>query len=309
MKMHKPKFWRKKNLIAILLAPLSLLFIILFYVKKIISQNKKFSLKVICVGNIYVGGTGKTPLTLHLAKLLNDMGLKTAIIKKYYVNQMDEIKFLRNKHNNVISEKSRIDALKIAEQSNAKVAILDDGFQDDSIYKNLNILCFNSEQLIGNGMTMPSGPLRGPLRSIKNCNIIIINGNKNESFEKKLKNISNNIRIFYSRYIPLEIENFKDGKFLAFAGIGNSNNFFNLLNKYGIRIIEKLSFPDHYKYTNLDIKNITNLAKNKNLRIITTEKDFYRLQYLGFRKFDYLKIQVDLIEEKNFKTEVKKFLK
>ena len=84
--------------------------------------------------------------------------------------------------------------------------------------------------------------------------------------------------------------------------------FFNLLNKYGIRIIEKLSFPDHYKYTNLDIENITNLAKNKNLRIITTEKDFYRLQYLGFRKFDYLKIQVDLIEEKNFKTEVKKFL-
>ena len=97
----------------------------------------------------------------------------------------------------VFTLKNRNDAVESLINNNNDIAILDDGFQDFSINKNLNLLCFNNEQLIGNGWTLPAGPLRENLSSLKRVNIILINGKKNLEFEKKVFKFSNKIKIFY----------------------------------------------------------------------------------------------------------------
>ena len=153
----------------------------------------------------------------------------------------------------MILNNNRIQAIEEAEKNDFDVVILDDGFQDYSIKKNFNIICFHSNQSFGNGLVLPSGPLRESLVSLKRAHIVIINGNKNDILEKKILNISNNIKIYYSKYIPSNIEKFKNKKLLAFAGIGNPNNFFELLRENNLDVKKTISFPDHYHFNKLEL--------------------------------------------------------
>jgi len=274
MKILKPKFWTKKNsLIGFFLIPFSFFFQILIHFRNITVKRKKFSIPVICVGNIYVGGTGKTPLSIEIVKTLERLNKKTALIKKSYKEHLDEFKLVESKGVTLFKDSTRYDAIVSAVKNGFECVVLDDGYQDLSINKNLNIVCFSERQLVGNGMTLPSGPLREPISSLKRCQIVVINGGKNFEFEKKIKNISNNISIYYSRYIPTNIEKFKNKNLLAFAGIGNPDNFFDLLKKNNINLIKKISFPDHHKYSLNELNNLINFSSQNGLELVTTEKD------------------------------------
>ena len=230
------------------------------------------------MGNIYLGGTGKTPLSIFLAKELTLRKKYPAIIKKYYKNQTDEHDFIKDKFNSLFLNKNRITAIKSALKKDHNLIILDDGFQDFSIKKNLSILCFNSEQLLGNEMISPCGPLREKFDSINKAQIIVINGRKNIDFENKIKTVSKNIKIFYSSYNPTNIEEFKNKKILAFAGIGNPNNFFKLLREYNINLKKQIEYPDHYEFNRSELQKIVDISKKDNLQIITTEKDYFRIK-------------------------------
>ena len=258
MKFLKPKFWDNKNNIpAILLKPISILFYFFTILRKRLSRAKRFKIPIICVGNIYVGGTGKTPICIEIANELKNNKKNPVIIKKYYKNHEDEHKMIKKKTGCLILDRSRRQAISKAEKENFNVAILDDGFQDHTIQKNLNIICFNNKQLIGNGLLFPAGPLRENLNSLKKAQIIIINGEKNEFFEKKIFNISKNLKIYYSQYQPENIKEFKNKKLFAFAGIGNPDNFFDLLSEYNMDVQKKIAFPDHHKFIKkeLDTEN------------------------------------------------------
>ena len=156
----------------------------------------------------------------------------------------------------VFTLKNRNDAVESLINNNNDIAILDDGFQDFSFKKDLSIICFNEKQWLGNGMIIPSGPLREGLSGINRADCIIINGKKNIKIERELYNQNKNIEIYYSIYKPLDIDKFKNKKIVAFAGIGNPVNFFDLLEKENLNLLNKFSFPDHYKYTNKDLKKI-----------------------------------------------------
>ena len=246
MNFLKPKFWSKKNsLISLLLLPVSFFVQILIILKRNITNQKKFKIPIICVGNIYLGGTGKTPLSIMISKELSIKGLNPAIIKKYYPEHHDEHSMINKDTNNLFLSSKRSEAIQAAINKNYSSIILDDGFQDFSIKKNLNIVCFNSRQLIGNGMTLPSGPLRESISEIKRAQIVIINGLKNQPFENMILNISNKIKIYYSKYTLLNKEQFVNKKLFAFAGIGNPNNFFSLLVENNLDLQKSLAFPDH----------------------------------------------------------------
>ena len=240
------------------------------FIKKKITISKKINLKIICVGNIYIGGTGKTPTSILLFNELAKIGKKPAIIRKLYKNHSDEYKLIKNYTEKLIVKKNRIEGLLEAEKLKCDTAILDDGFQDYTIKKDLNIICFNSEQLIGNGMVLPSGPLRENLSSLKNANIIIINGSKNKSFEKKLLNINKNLKIFYSFYKPLNLDQFKNKKLLALAGIGNPKNFFKIIEENNLKIDKKLIFPDHHTFSETEIQNLIVETEKNNYQIVMT---------------------------------------
>lgn len=308
MKIFKPKFWLddKVNILSILLFPFSAIYMIIHSIKKRLSLEKKLNIPVICVGNIYIGGTGKTPLSIKIVDLIKH-NKQPVIIKKYYKKHADEHKLIRQ-HSNLIISSNRVQAVKQAQKNNFDVAILDDGFQDYSLKKDLNIICFSSKQLLGNGFVLPSGPLRETLDSIKRAKIIVINGDKNKIFEQKLLSVANNIKIFYSKYMPLNIDKVKNKNIFAFAGIGNPENFFDMLTKSGFNVKKTLSFPDHYKYKQSEIQSIIDEAKKNGFQTLTTEKDYYRIKHLNLHSLEYLKVDLKIENEDKFTDQILKNL-
>ena len=298
IKIYKPKFWDKKiGLFSILLFPIALAYIIIIFLKKKITKEKKFKTPIICIGNIYIGGTGKTPTSIYFGNEIFRSGKNPFIIRRYHQSHIDEYNLIRKKFKNLIVNKDRINGLREAEKSNSDIIILDDGFQDYRIKKDLNILCFNSNQLIGNGLVIPSGPLRENLSALKNAHIIIINGNKDLNFERKILNINSKLDIYYSSYVPTNLDQFKNNKLFAIAGIGNPQNFFQLLEKNNLNIHKKLIFPDHYRISEKEIKNIIYEASNENCQIIMTEKDYFKINTFKIEKINYLKVSLEIKEK------------
>ena len=300
MNLKKPKFWdyKKPNILAYILSPIS--FLIQFL--KVQNKNnakKKFKIKTICVGNIYVGGTGKTSLSIKLNEILNKNKIKSCFIKKYYKNQVDEQKILRKNGELFISHK-RVDAIEEAEKKNYDVAILDDGLQDNSIKYDLNFVCFNTINWIGNGMTIPSGPLREKIENLRNYQHIFLNGNLEnlEFLKKQILKINPRLIIHIGKYKPINLNDFnKTQKYMAFSGIGNHQTFISMLKNYGLNISKHLEFPDHYQYNNIDIRSILNEANKLNCKIITTEKDYFRLNNIYTNQIQYIKTELQIIDE------------
>ena len=293
MNLIKPSFWDKKiGFLSLALYPITLIYILIIFLKKKFSKIHKFKVPIICVGNIYLGGTGKTPTSILLAKELSIIGKKVTIIRKYYEDHEDEYNLIKNSFNNLIIKKNRIDGLREAELLGANVAIMDDGLQDYRIKKDLKIVCFNTGQFIGNGLILPSGPLRESLSALEDANIAIINGDKNEVFEKKLFDINEKLEIFYSKYKPMNLHEFKGKKLFAIAGIGNPENFFRLIEDNNLKIFKKLIFPDHYKLSNDQIKKIVVDAQMNDYQIIMTEKDFFKINTFTSSKINYLKVSL-----------------
>ena len=248
MIFKKPKFWdyKKLSFLSYLLLPFTILIHVNNFFLNRSSIIKSDKIKSICIGNIYLGGTGKTPLSIEIVRILKTFNMAPVLVKKFYKDQFDEIDLIKSKNIEIIKNSSRYVALKEAEERGFKSIVLDDGFQDLSIYKDLSILCFNEKQLIGNGFTIPAGPLREPLSALRRSKVILINGKKNEDFENKIKSINNKINIFYSKYIAQNSNKFLNDNILAFAGIGNPENFFDLLKENNINVEKQISFPDHY---------------------------------------------------------------
>ena len=267
MNFKKPNYWdRQIGLISIVLLPITLIVLIVNFLKKKLIKPEKFNIPIICVGNIYIGGTGKTPTSMLLASKLSKLERKPAIIRKYYKSHLDEYNLIKNNAEILITNKSRIEALKKAE-TNFDIAILDDGLQDYKIKKDISIVCFNHGQLIGNGLVLPSGPLRENLSALKDTDIIIINGPRNKNFENKILNINKKLEIFYSLYKPINLDQFENKKLFAIAGIGNPENFFELIEQNNLKIEKKLTFPDHYKFSKPEIQEIVEEAKINNYQI------------------------------------------
>ena len=299
MKVNRPLFWNKINLISILLYPLSLITFLINIIKKI-PNKRNFKIKSICVGNLYVGGTGKTPLSIKINSILKKK-YKTVFIKKKYSNQIDEQNILKS-YGNLICREHRDNALKIATKQKYDVAILDDGLQDKSLNYNITIVCFNSSDGIGNSFLIPSGPLREDISEIKNYDAVFLNGEKsNKEFSKYLKKLNNDIKVFEAKYTPTNLRSFNlKKKFLFFCGLGNPSEFERTLKKYKFKIKEKIIFPDHYDFSDMDIISIKNLAKRKKLNIITTEKDYLRLNKKNKKNVKFLKIDLSIKNMQNF---------
>ena len=304
MKFKKPKFWNSINFLSIILLPFSLLTLVFNIFKSQVITENRFNIPIICVGNIFIGGTGKTPLSIYIYNLLKNKKFKPAIVRKYYPSHADEINFTKSKVRQFFSDRKRLVSISKAIIKKNNVIIMDDGMQDVSVNKDLSIMCFNSTDLIGNGFLLPAGPLREQLKKVNSCRIAVINGKRNILFEKKLKSISDSIEIFQSKYEIKNLKRMRGKKILAFAGIGNPKNFFKLLRENGLKIKQEISFPDHYNYKKSEVKNLMLLAKEKGLKLITTEKDYFRIKQLGFKKIDYVSVNLKIINFKSFEKEL-----
>ena len=303
MNLKKPRFWEndKPNLLSYILLPLAKLIQLLNLLKS--KQKKiKFKIKTICIGNIYLGGTGKTSLSIELKNILEKKNIKTCFVKKFYSNQKDEQILLKN-HGQLFLSNKRSNAIKDAEDEGFDVAILDDGLQDQSIEFDKKIVCFNNINWIGNGLTIPAGPLREEINNLKNYKQVFINGNleNSEYLKKKILKINSEININIGKYIPENLNEFNiEDNYLVFSGIGNHKTFVSMMKEYNFKILKDFEFPDHYQYNDNDMKKIRNLAKELGCKIVTTEKDFLRLKNMNFENLKFIKSKLKILEEEKF---------
>ena len=304
MNFKKPFFWdyKKPNFLSYILLPLTIPIMInnYFLIKQKKNKKKNKNIKSICVGNIYVGGTAKTPLTIEINNILNTLNYKTVIIKKYYKAQIDEQKLLSKKAK-LYCHNKRQGALNRAVKNNIDVAIFDDGLQDRSILYDLNFVCFNNLKWIGNGHLIPSGPLREKLSSISKYDAIFLNGNGETTNKIKqiIKKNNQNIKIFDTSYKPLDLKKFNlKERFIIFSGIGNPDSFKKTLQKNRFNIVGDIKFPDHYEYKKKDISYIRLYAKKLDAKILTTEKDFVKINNRDSKGIKFLEVKMEIKQKK-----------
>src|SRR6056300_1574289 len=266
MYLKKPRFWDKQiSILSYLLLP----FTIFVRVNNFLNSKKKKylskKLKTICVGNIYVGGTGKTPTTIKLYDLIKKIK-NASTAKKYYLNQQDEEILLKRK-TKFLTASSRRSILKLAEKKNIEVLIFDDGLQDNKIDYNFKFECFDGELGIGNGLLLPAGPLRETINSLKKYDVVFI---------KKGNNLNNLIKLIEKHNKKIKI----------------------FINENKVKIIDKIIFPDHHSYSNQDFNFILNKAKENNAEIMTTEKDYVKVPKELQKKIKFLKVNLIIHNEK-----------
>ena len=303
MIFNKPKFWDKKkpNFFAILLFPFSKIVTLISNLKS--GENfKNSNIKTICVGNIYVGGTGKTPLSIKINNMLNEKKFKSVVAKKFYNEQKDEQLLIKNK-TNLITKGSRKDCLNEAIKQNFQIVVFDDGLQDKSISYDIKICCFSSNNWIGNGWVMPAGPLRENIYSLKKFDIVFLNGadiNNKEKREQIFK-INKNIKIYESNYKLKALDEFDISQnYVAFSGIGNPENFNLTLKENNFKILKSFSFPDHYDYNKKDINVIKKFADKNKAKIITTEKDYLRIKKEFRNDIRFIEMELEIHNETEF---------
>ena len=304
MNFKKPVFWdlKKPNIFSYLLLPLTIPVIINNFFISIQKKYKFSKIKTICIGNIYLGGTGKTPLTIKLFDIIRKMGFNVITAKKFYSNQIDEQNLLKAKTKTIVS-KRRVDAINQAVTNSNEVIIFDDGLQEKKIDYDLKIVCFKKKDWIGNGQLIPSGPLREKIENLRNYDVVFLNGkgDDDEKIKEVIYRLNPKIEIFESDY---EIQNLNEldinSNYLVFSGIGDPLSFKEILLENNINIVKEIVFPDHYRYKKKDIENILQEAKKLNAKILTTEKDFIKLSDDDARKFNFLKIELKIVKEDKF---------
>lgn len=295
MNIKKPLFWdwKKPNFLAYILFPLTFLIRINNFFLKLVPKKKFDKIKTICVGNIYLGGTGKTPTTLKLYQLLKAKKYNTVIGKKYYSNQKDEQILLKNKAS-LITSGNREEIIKLAIKLDHNLIIFDDGLQERRFDYDIKFVCFDAKIWLGNGCLLPSGPLRENINSLKKYDGVFLKiTDKSTNLNKitsEIKKVNSKIEIFNSHVQIKDISKFNlSEKYLIFSGIGNSTSFKEILINNKFNVTEEKILPDHYDYKDNDIYKILEIAKKNNLKVITTEKDYIKIP-------DHLKNEINSIE-------------
>ena len=299
MYLKKPSFWDKQiSILSYLLLPFTIFVRVFNFLN---SKKKKYlskKLKTICVGNIYVGGTGKTPTTIKLYDLIKKIK-NASTAKKYYLNQQDEEILLKRK-TKFLTASSRKSILKLAKKKNIEVLIFDDGLQDNQIDYNLKFVCFDGDLGIGNGLLLPAGPLRETINSLKKYDVVFIKkGNNLNNLIKLIEKHNKKIKIFITDYKVSKFSKFnRSKKYLIYSGIGNPHSFAKILKQNKVKIVDKIIFPDHHSYSNQDFNFILNKAKQNNAEIITTEKDYVKVPKELQKKIKFLKVNLIIHNEK-----------
>lgn len=302
--MQQPDFWKNENsLVSLLLMPFAFIYRSIGCLRQIFINSYNADVPVICIGNVTVGGAGKTPVALAIGKILQQKGIKFAFLSRGYGGSLTRPTIVDNKKHSAkevgdeplllsrlattIIAKNRKAGAELAVRNGAEVIIMDDGLQNPSIGKDMALLVIDGNYGIGNGHIMPAGPLREKLSSaIKKTAAVIFIGEDKTGLLTKLGE---------SKIIRAEIDvpaNRENKKFLAFAGIANPDKFFSSLAKGGYDIVKKTIFSDHYQYTENDINSLKNRAESLNACLITTEKDFIRLTERQQQDISILPIEI-----------------
>ena len=291
--LKAPKLWYKKEdtYLSRSLYPLSLLFRLGTKIRNIAGNPSKSEVPVICIGNIVVGGAGKTPVSLRIGKILTTAGYSPHFVSKGYAGIIKTSTLVESWHSPqsvgdeslLLSEiaptwigEDRNKSIKLAAHKGGNCIIMDDGFQNPTIHKDLSIIVINASQEFGNKRVIPSGPLRESIkRGLSRTNLVIVIGQLTE-FLKKI--IPSHIPTITAKFnINNENKIFKGQKITAFAGLAYPEKFFESLREQGAKIVKEITYPDHHIYNENDLLNLAEIANKTKSILVSTQKDFVRV--------------------------------
>ncbi|WP_244265784.1 tetraacyldisaccharide 4'-kinase [Polycladidibacter hongkongensis] len=317
MPIKPPEFWWQSppSLAARALSPAGALYGALTAKRQSLAPRYQAQIPVICVGNFTVGGAGKTPTALALHELLLTQGHTPAFLLRGYGGALkgpvhvqcphhtaldvgDEALVLARKGQTIVSA-DRVEGAKLAQKLGATILIMDDGFQNPSLYKDLSLVVVDAAVGIGNGLCLPAGPLRTPLSAqLPLADALVIIGEGEAS--KPLRSAAERLKIpaLAARLAPQHSETFNKERVLAFSGIGRPQKFFESLERIGAQLEKTCSFPDHHSFTAEQATALLKEAERKDLLPVTTSKDFVRLKSSSEPSLQVLATKTEVLEVK-----------
>ena len=294
MPIKTPHFWTELSWQSVILFPVSYIWRFGHYAQQKILNTKETEIPVICVGNLTVGGSGKTPVVITLCRFLSGIGKSTSILTRGFggkekgpifvstnlhqsLDVGDEPLMMAHSLDVCVSRNRPLGANHILDKKKYDCIVMDDGLQNPTLKKDLNIAVFDGKFGIGNGFLLPAGPMRQKLEvGIQNIDLVIFNGKDETGLGQK---IPPHIPIFTGELQPDEeiVEKMKNRRVYGFAGIGNPSRFFKTLNDIGADLVGEAHFADHHPYTDADLTQLYEEAMQSGAELVTTQKDWMRL--------------------------------
>ena len=311
--MKAPQFWYEPNTWkAKFLYPLGYFYNLLTLLRGKLAKPQSYSCLTICIGNLNVGGTGKTPTTIALAQHFLKKGLQVHVVSRGYKGKFqgtflvdpqkhksDEVgdePLLMSEFTSVWVSNKRKNGIAAAENAGAQIVLLDDGFQDPSFHKDFSLIVVDGEKGFGNKKCMPAGPLRENIvQGFKRADALVIVGQRIYKFDT----FPTHLKIIHSTLKPIETGmNWKEGKYLAFAGIADPSKFFKTLRSLGANLIDCVALSDHQKLDGQVLKRLERTANSAHAQLVTTEKDAVRLSNTYRKKVLSLPVRIEF-DDKN----------
>ena len=303
------RFWNKTNLLNLTLIPTSYIYYFIYLIYRILKKEKKLSIPVICIGNLTLGGAGKTPVTIKLRQMISKKFKNTFVLTRGYGGRLKGPKIVSKNskyidvgdeslihylHGNTCVSKNKISGAELCVSNKAEIILMDDGLQSIDIKKNLRIIIIDGEYEFGNNLLFPAGPLRQSVPSTyHNTDIAVIIGDFRKEFIKSLryKNI-----FFATKKIKIKCKN---KNLYAFSGLGNNLNFYNSLKKkYNYKIVKFKEFKDHHSYNDSEIGKMISEANKFGLQLVCTEKDYVKINKKLRGKIYPVKMEIEFLDEK-----------
>jgi tetraacyldisaccharide 4'-kinase len=306
MKLNYPDFWSRRGFLCFLLSPIAGAYRLIIYLRHLlykynIKKTTKFKVPIIIIGNITVGGTGKTPLVIWLAEFLQQQGFRPGIVSRGYGSKAiyphevkqdntaaevgDEVLLIKRRTNcPMVIAPNRVAAVrKLLTTNNCNIIISDDGLQHYALGRDLEIAVIDANKQFGNGFCLPAGPLREPIKRLQQVDLIVENGKSMQIFPDQPYNLA-------EPKLTKDLAEFKGKTVHAVAGIGNPQRFFTMLRNFGIDVIEH-PFPDHYVFRPQD------LLYDDKLMVLMTEKDAVKCQRLVNKNYWCVPVTVKFDDE------------
>jgi tetraacyldisaccharide 4'-kinase len=294
--MREPAFWyRPPSLISLLLSPLGAVYGAIAG-GRLQRKGLAAGIPVICVGNYHLGGAGKTPTVRALVKVLRDLGETPVVLSRGYGGRLrgpvladpdrhlasdvgDEPLMLAQSVPVVVS-RERIDGLALAKSQGATVIVMDDGFQNPAIDKDLSLVVIDAHRGLGNTKVFPAGPLRAPLPpQIDRTDALIVIGEGSAAGAVAARVTAEHKPVLMAQLKAetAAVSSLRGRRVLAFAGIGDPDRFFRTLRDCGVEVVRRHAFEDHHPFTQGEIESLAAEARREGLTVVTTEKDLARL--------------------------------
>jgi tetraacyldisaccharide 4'-kinase len=289
--VRAPDFWTRSGLVPTLLEPFATLYAAAGATRAMLTTPFRTAVPVICVGNLVAGGTGKTPIVLSLAQLLRARAHRPHVVMRGYGGRLagpvrvdpalhgaadtgDEALLLARVAPCWVA-RDRVAGAKAASAAGADLILLDDGFQNPSLAKDLSFIVVDGTYGFGNRRLIPAGPLREPIeRGLGRADAVILVGADEAGVAAA---IGSRLPVLHATLEPRGGETLVGRKLLAFAGIGRPAKFYASLKRLGAEIVAQRDFADHHPYSEAEIAQLVAAARARDATLVTTAKDWVRL--------------------------------